>query len=529
MMIKKTWMVLLLVLALSASTYGTLVDVIIDSYDDNDLSGTITPGDEVHIKITSSVYISSIGFSLQVNGSGALAERGATIDERIAHHDDFAVWFPYPNDLVIDANSIEDLAGGSFIDIPPPADLVWNLKIICGDPGSINVDLQLKSMSMYKNDPGDVDYSFMTEEDLGDLTLEVLQAPPGKVLTVEVIGGHGTVDPSQGEFPEGLQVQLTAIPETGYRLKQWIGANDKTSLLNTNTITMIKDQTVKVKFEPTPADQVTKALFKAGKTRAAQTDSFLILGALSASQQDILDANEITIMVGTNADPDLFTDSFNVNDDGFNLLGHQAGFKFKGPDGSIKKLDVNVKNGKFVLMATGLDLSGLKSPVRLEITFGSYQGIFTIEEDVINNQNKSIPPQYLLGVEDMLNTEKTKVRTSQGTGVVTVTIQGTISVDETNLDLSANNVTVLITWGDFNETIPAVAGAITAKKGKFTYKKPKGADLHYVTSAVFDLQKGTFKITIKKEGLDNTGAVSFGIQIDNGSGVVFDESENITL
>ena len=528
-MIKKTWIILLLVLALNTSTYGTLVDVVIDSYDDNDLSGTLTPGDEVHIKIVSSVYISSIGFGLQVTGPGTLAERGAALDERIAHNDNFAVWYPYPNDLVIDANSIDELAGGSFIDISPPADLVWNLKIICGDPGSINVDLQLNNMSMYKNDPGDIDYSLMTEDDLGDLTLEVLQAPPGKVLTVEVIGGHGTVDPSQGEFPEGLQVQLTAVPEAGYRLKQWIGADDKTSLLNTNTVTMNKDQTVKVKFEPTPEDEVTKALFKAGKTRDAQTDSFLILGTLSASQQDVLDADTITVMVGTNADPGLFTDSFNVNDDGFNLLGRQAGFKFKGADSSVKKLDVNVKNGKFSLLAAALDLSGLKSPVRLEISFGSYQGIFTIEEDVINKQNKSIPPQYLLGVEDMLNPEKTTVRTSQASGVVTVTIQGQISVDETNLDLSANNATVLITWDDFNETIPAVAGAITAKNQKFTYKKPRGAELHYVTSAVFDLQKGTFKITLKKEGLTNTGTASFGVQIDNGAGIVFDQTVNITL
>ena len=528
-MIKKTWLLLLLVLVFNVSAYGTLVDVVIDSYDDNDLSGTITPGDEVHIKITSSVYISSIGFSLQVTGNGTLAERGATLDERIAHNDNFAVWYPYPDDLVIDANSIEDLTGGSFIDIPPPADLVWNLKIICGDPGSINVDLQLKNMSMYKNDPGDLDYSLMTEDDLGDLALEVLQAPPGKQLTVEVIGGHGTVDPSQGEFPEGLQVQLTAIPEAGYRLKQWIGANNRSSLLNTNTVTMTKSHKVKVKFEPIPTDQVTKAQFKAGKTRDAQADSFLILGTLSASQQDVLDANDITVRVGTDADPDLFTDTFNVNDDGFNLLGHQAGFKFEGADGSVKKLDVNVKSGKFNLMATGLDLSGLKSPVRLEISFGSYQGIFTIEEDVINNQNKSIPPQYLQGVEDMLNAEKTTVRTSQGTGIVTVTIQGSISVDEEELDLSANNATVLITWGDFNETIPAIAGAITAKNGKFTYKKPKGAELHYVTSALFDLQKGTFKITLKKEGLDNTGAVNFGVQIDDGTGIVFDENVNITL
>ena len=75
-MIKKTWILLLLVLALNVSAYGTLVDVVIDSYDDNDLSGDITPGDEVHIKIVSSVYISIIDFGLQVTGNSVSVNVG---------------------------------------------------------------------------------------------------------------------------------------------------------------------------------------------------------------------------------------------------------------------------------------------------------------------------------------------------------------------------------------------------------------------------------------------------------------------
>ncbi|KPK76519.1 MAG: hypothetical protein AMJ79_06455, partial [Phycisphaerae bacterium SM23_30] len=285
---------LLAVLTLTGSAYGTLVDVVAAGHDDNDSSGTITPGDVVHIKIVSKVIIVAIDFGLQVNGPGTLAEKGTTPGEQMAHHADFDFW--YQSDPLIDCNSISDFSGGTFppyIALPVPGetvDLVWNLKVICGNPGDINVDLQLIGTSAYKNNDIEPDYSYLAEPNLGDLLIQVEQAPPGKELNVIVVGDNGSVEPSQGTFPQGAAVPLSAIPDPNYRVKYWSGTDNNRSLLHINTVTMNKNKTVKVKFEPIPDDGIRKALFKAGKTRELQKDSLLILGTLSAGQQDILDA-----------------------------------------------------------------------------------------------------------------------------------------------------------------------------------------------------------------------------------------------
>ena len=70
-MLKKTLFLLSVMVLLAAAPVGaTVVDVINDGYDDNDSSGSITSGDVVHIKVVSSVLISSIDFSLAVTGPG---------------------------------------------------------------------------------------------------------------------------------------------------------------------------------------------------------------------------------------------------------------------------------------------------------------------------------------------------------------------------------------------------------------------------------------------------------------------------
>ncbi len=551
-MLKKTWILLLAVLLLTGSAYGTLVDVVVASHDDNDLSGTYTSGDVIHIKIVSSVIITAIDFSLQVNGNGTLAEKGTHPTERMGHHAGFSIWYPYPDQLVIDNNSISILSGAALSAITPGAegtvDLVWNLKIVCGDPGTINVDLQLNGTSLYKNDPGDLFYSEFTEDDLGDLLIQV----QGKELTVQVVGDNGTIqvngdddtittEPLKITFPLGAVVQLKANPDPGYRVKSWNGAYDRKSMRNTNTVTMNKNKRVKVKFEPIPDDGIRKALLKAGKTRELQKDSFLILGTLSAAQSDILDADEVLIRVGTVDDPNIFYDAFTVNDEGYKLMGHQAGFQFKGSGelGKIKRLNVNVKSGKFVLMATDQDLAGLTSPVRLEMRFGQYQQVFSIDEDIINGRNRYIPMQYLQGVEDALRVEKQSIRINRkDDDLVSVTLKGAIALEEPladpNYDLRSGdpNGVITISWddagsgGDFSETIPAPGGIITKHKinAKYSYKRPKSATDYYVTSVVFDLTKCTFNVTIKDAVLGLQDLVTFSVQFKNDrAGIFFDE------
>ena len=74
-------------------------------------------------------------------------------------------------------------------------------------------------------------------------------------LSASVTGGHGTISPTSGTYDEGTVVTLTAIPETGYRVEEWIGTDNDGSKANTNTVTMNSNRSVTVQFEEIPATQ----------------------------------------------------------------------------------------------------------------------------------------------------------------------------------------------------------------------------------------------------------------------------------
>ena len=69
--------------------------------------------------------------------------------------------------------------------------------------------------------------------------------------------GHGTISPQRGNYPEGTIVTLTALPQTGYRVKKWTGTNDNNSVALTNTVTMNVNKNVTVGFEAIPRYYLT--------------------------------------------------------------------------------------------------------------------------------------------------------------------------------------------------------------------------------------------------------------------------------
>ena len=77
--------------------------------------------------------------------------------------------------------------------------------------------------------------------------------PPQYDLTVDVSGSYGTVSPTSGTYPSGTVVQLTAVPDTGYRVAAWSGTDNDASTSNTNTVTMNDHKTVTVAFEEIPS------------------------------------------------------------------------------------------------------------------------------------------------------------------------------------------------------------------------------------------------------------------------------------
>jgi hypothetical protein len=68
-------------------------------------------------------------------------------------------------------------------------------------------------------------------------------------LTTRVVGGHGTLEPTTGQYYAGTAVPLTARPESGWRVAQWAGTTDDASKSVNNLVVMGPDRTVTVEFD----------------------------------------------------------------------------------------------------------------------------------------------------------------------------------------------------------------------------------------------------------------------------------------
>ncbi len=68
-------------------------------------------------------------------------------------------------------------------------------------------------------------------------------------LITAVHGGHGDIEPSSGQYYAGTTVELTALPDPGWRVNKWTGTDDDSSTNTTNYVVMIRNRTVSVSFE----------------------------------------------------------------------------------------------------------------------------------------------------------------------------------------------------------------------------------------------------------------------------------------
>ncbi|MFH0981755.1 MAG: thrombospondin type 3 repeat-containing protein, partial [Planctomycetota bacterium] len=81
-------------------------------------------------------------------------------------------------------------------------------------------------------------------------------------LSASVIGGHGTVEPTDEDYCAGSVVTLTATPDPGYGVAAWTGTDDDSSTANTNTVTMNGNKNVTVEFEPDSSERAVEVVDK---------------------------------------------------------------------------------------------------------------------------------------------------------------------------------------------------------------------------------------------------------------------------
>ena len=195
------------------------------------------------------------------------------------------------------------------------------------------------------------------------------------------------------------------------------------------------------------------------------------------------------------------SDELDPGDD-FDKAGSKARYTFQqkiaktDPEGglSLARFDFTRSPATFSIVGDGIDLSGLKAPLRVEIWFGSYHAVGSdLDEDDVNG-SKPIPLILLSGVEDVVKAATSPKVNSKGTSFG---FSGEIVAVDPDTMLMNHDVTIV--WGPGDATdktwlIPM--GAFMHKGTKCTAKRTLGDGTS--VNVMVDLGKGSFKVSMKK-------------------------------
>ena len=323
--------------------------------------------------------------------------------------------------------------------------------------------------------------------------------------------GNGTVqvDPSEDWFPENTKVELNAIPDQGWWLISWSGADDDATYNLSNTVTMNADRQVNVVFGQEAISTATKCTIKAGKETGQ--DSITIAGHFLASADYVENANDVFIQISSPSQP-IYWETIPLT----TFTNKNDVFKCKNTTG-ITSVKLNTKKRTFSLTAKHVDLGALNSPVDVEILISDYHSYIEIDETIINGSNKTIPMVLLRSYENSLyvNPKKTKVKSGSNENSDTLIVKGAIAVENYPLDVTQQEV--VITWGEQTFTIPEgsfiVSGTEKYSCKKFTTQSVGGANTAGLVTVILDLYKCTFSLSVKDTSLnDKSGDILFNLQ-----------------
>ncbi|MBN2377939.1 MAG: right-handed parallel beta-helix repeat-containing protein [Sedimentisphaerales bacterium] len=259
---------------------------------------------------------------------------------------------------------------------------------------------------------------------------------------------------------------------------------------------------------------VSKLTVKSGKIPAAGLDSFALTAFLDAPASAYTGIGTVDVQVGP------YTESINCSSI---PAGKNSKYTYRGASGAIQSLVMDLGKSKLTIAGKNVSLTGLSDPVQIALSFGTYSGVGLAwdsgSNDVVNT-SKAIPLQFMVGYQNTL--EITRLKFSGGNDIGTLAVQGSIALADNNVLL--NNEIVSISVGSI---LPFDIAGISAKPNKkYSYKGAKTNDgSAYVSSAQFDLNKCTFKVTINNLDISSQpDSVNFGIAFTG-----FNQTDNINL
>ena len=249
---------------------------------------------------------------------------------------------------------------------------------------------------------------------------------------------------------------------------------------------------------------ITKASFKKGKTPG--TDSLTISGIAQTAPTTTQDppAEAMVLRVGPwSATIDTSIDGWKNSDAGASFKGTIAG-------AAITFAAKNAQHA-FTIQAKNVNLAGLSDPAVVEIAMGDYYARGTVTP----NNAKGMALTFMNGIADSLAVTPGKAkfkRNMKKPDADSLSLQGTIAMAAGAAGLDGVGQ-IDLRWGTFQDAIPA-GQLISQGNGKYAYKAPKNAATA-ISSAQFDLTKGTFKIALKNANIGTQpNPATFALQCD---------------
>ncbi|RKY06063.1 MAG: hypothetical protein DRP66_09555, partial [Planctomycetota bacterium] len=261
-------------------------------------------------------------------------------------------------------------AGNNNLDVDPNFMVGYylgegSLCIDAGEPNAADAGLVYPYTTQINGDGDDpdsrVDLGYHYRRRAPQFEL-IVQIDPGSVD-----GPHGTVainpspDPVTGKITAGTMVTVTAIPDAGYRVREWIGTDDAPAWQETSATFMIDaDTTIGVVFEldvqynllvPEPYATIEEAVV------AANPGDNIVLAPIEhyISDPDGIDfgGKNLTIMSTDPDDPAIIAQTI-INCQGTRLRSKRAFHFHNGEDNRSKLWGITIKNG-YAFFARGVD------------------------------------------------------------------------------------------------------------------------------------------------------------------------------
>ncbi len=280
---------------------------------------------------------------------------------------------------------------------------------------------------------------------------------------------------------------------------------------------------------------ILKCAVKAGKTQftnqgpdANNVDKMKDYVTLSGTFRDrpaiLTSITDMMVnIISLDDDSIIYSQTFDFNSS--KVINDKFSYSHKIPahtEGAITSLKINFAYKTFSIKTKNLDLTGLESPLRMDMVFGT--NILSGEADeTIINKTRLIPTRLMRLHEDKLVVSKAAAAHSTSPACDSLYIKGEIAVHNMDLDVNEPNLVVEdvnITWGDPNgaktQTF-TIRGSDVPSTGNFkTYVNKhlytcKGVDSNLAdantdqVTAKFDFDKCIFTASIKKANNIYTG------------------------